>query len=82
MDSAARTTMLQQKGHSCQSMLCKVPSHHHCCPAGSFVCGWGFLISLTFCIQDEADGIAGTQQVGEPAADSPLCRCLCCWHFC
>ncbi|KAI7843794.1 hypothetical protein COHA_002692 [Chlorella ohadii] len=30
---------------------------------GSFVCGWAFLISLTFCIQTPADGIAGTQQI-------------------
>lgn len=33
------------------------------------MCGWAFLISLTFCIQTPADGIAGTQQVGlRPAA--------------
>lgn len=36
------------------------------------MCGWGFLISLTFCIQNEADGILGTQQVGRTAAANPL----------
>lgn len=30
---------------------------------GSFICGWMFLLSLTFSIQDPADGVAGTYQI-------------------
>lgn len=30
---------------------------------GSFICGWAFLLSLTFSMQSPADGVAGTQQV-------------------
>ncbi|PSC72663.1 amino-acid permease BAT1-like protein isoform X1 [Micractinium conductrix] len=30
---------------------------------GSFICGWAFLLSLTFSMQSPADGVAGTQQI-------------------
>ena len=33
-----------------------------CRSLGSFICGWMFLLSLTFSIQDPADGVAGTYQ--------------------
>lgn len=30
---------------------------------GSFICGWMFLLSLTFSMQSPADGVAGSQQI-------------------
>ncbi|KAL4426983.1 hypothetical protein ABPG77_009544 [Micractinium sp. CCAP 211/92] len=30
---------------------------------GSFICGWMFLLSLTFSMQSPADGVAGVQQI-------------------
>ncbi len=48
---------------------------------GSFICGWMFLLSLTFSMQSPADGVAGVQQVTGGAmrcwrAWWPLCALL------